>query len=277
MALADMLSRAPAPGDGTATDTTDVEIHAVSVVSSLVSERTALRLAQVDQLRDLSTNSVTERLGAMFSRYGIPTEVCTDNGPQFSSQVFARFAKLYDFQHVTSSPRFPRSNGLAEKGVQVVKRILKKSTEANEDFWLGLLSYRASPLEDGRPPGELLQRRRLRTPLPDFTPQPVVHTTKHKQTSRRHHTLPPLQHNDVVRVKGTSWSEKAKVMAPAGPRSFYVRTEGHKTLRRNREHLLGTKESFSPDMSASESDNEQDTTPSDGANTPPAVSPLVCL
>ncbi|XP_049515785.1 uncharacterized protein LOC125941948 [Dermacentor silvarum] len=145
MALADMLSRAPAPGDGTATDTTDVEIHAVSVVSSLVSERTALRLAQVDQLRDLSTNSVTERLGAMFSRYGIPTEVCTDNGPQFSSQVFARFAKLYDFQHVTSSPRFPRSNGLAEKGVQVVKRILKKSTEATKTSGLVCLATEPAP------------------------------------------------------------------------------------------------------------------------------------
>lgn len=44
MALTDMLSRSPAPGDGTAVDNTDVEVHAVSVVSSHVSKRTALRL-----------------------------------------------------------------------------------------------------------------------------------------------------------------------------------------------------------------------------------------
>lgn len=35
MALADMLSRSPAPGDDGAADTGDVEIHAVTVVSAL--------------------------------------------------------------------------------------------------------------------------------------------------------------------------------------------------------------------------------------------------
>lgn len=42
-------------------------------------------------------------------------EVCSDNGPPFSSKSFAAFARKYDFQHVTSSPGYPQSNGLAEK------------------------------------------------------------------------------------------------------------------------------------------------------------------
>lgn len=49
MALAGMLSRSSAPRDGTAADTTDVEVHADSVMSSdssLVSDRTALRLTR---------------------------------------------------------------------------------------------------------------------------------------------------------------------------------------------------------------------------------------
>lgn len=44
--LADMLSRSPGPGDGTPVDTTDVDLYAVSMVSSLVSEKTSGRLAR---------------------------------------------------------------------------------------------------------------------------------------------------------------------------------------------------------------------------------------
>ncbi|XP_049527489.1 uncharacterized protein LOC125947152 [Dermacentor silvarum] len=255
--LADMLSRSPGPGDGTPVDTTDVDLHAVSMVSSLVSERTSGRLAHVDELRDLSTTSVVDALRAMFARYGLPLQLCTDNGPQLASHEFAQFAARYDFEHVTSSPRYPCSNGLAEKGVQVVKRILKKTTEANEDFWLGLLNYRASPLEDGRFPGELLQGRRLRTLLPDFTHHPAIQVKKHNQTIRNHRQLPPLEPDDVVRVRGKAWSPKATVIAQAGPRSFCVRTENKKTIRRNRRHLLATKENPSPEVSFSDTDDEQ--------------------
>lgn len=53
--------------------------------------------------------------------------ISSDNCPQFSSRDFASFSRTYIFKHVTSSPGFPRSNGLAEKRVQVVKRILKKA------------------------------------------------------------------------------------------------------------------------------------------------------
>lgn len=105
---------------------------------------------EVELLPDTTASTVINRLSAIFSRYGIPAEVSTDNGPQFSSQEFIIFTKRYDFKHVKSSPQYPQSNGLAEKGVQVVKRILKKTKAAGECFCQGLLNYRASPVEDGR-------------------------------------------------------------------------------------------------------------------------------
>ena len=45
----------------------------------------------------------------------------SDNGPQFSSKEFSRFAKNWQFQHITSSAHFPSSNGLAESAVKSVK------------------------------------------------------------------------------------------------------------------------------------------------------------
>ena len=56
----------------------------------------------------------------------MPCELVSDNGPQFASSEFADFAKEWGFQHTTSSPHYPRSNGLAESSVKVVKGLMKK-------------------------------------------------------------------------------------------------------------------------------------------------------
>lgn len=75
----------------------------------------------------------------IFARHGIPLEVCTDGGPQLSSQAFHAFAEQFEFAHVVSSPGFPRSNGLAEKGMNLVKCFLKKALYVNEYFWIAFL------------------------------------------------------------------------------------------------------------------------------------------
>ncbi|XP_070382511.1 uncharacterized protein [Dermacentor albipictus] len=247
-----MLSRAP----GTATkdysnDTEDVEVHAVAVMSTLYGGSSYLSVfdahsnfPEVEKLTRTTSSAVIEKLSAIFSRYGIPMEVRTDNGPQFSSYEFALFASRYDFSHVTSSPEFPRSNGLAEKGVQIVKRILKKTEETKQDFWLGLLNYRSTPLEYGRSPGELLQGRRLRTLLPDFRQQPSIPVFKRAQADTRGRTLPPLNTGDVVRVQEKTWNRRAQVTEAVAPRSYRVVTEDNRVLRRNRQHLLPTGELF---------------------------------
>ena len=88
-----------------------------------------------------------------------------------ASSPFKDFAEKYGFDHVTSSPLYPQSNGLAEKGVQIAKRILKKAAENAEDPHLAILNYRASPLENGLSPAEMLMNRKLRTRLPSATHQ----------------------------------------------------------------------------------------------------------
>lgn len=82
--------------------------------------------------------------------------------PNFHRMSFRRFQE-FDFNHVTSSPHFPKSNGLAEKEVQNVNRILKKCDDAGEYVYLGLLNYRSCALVGGRSPGELPYARKDRT------------------------------------------------------------------------------------------------------------------
>ena len=77
---------------------------------------------------------------------------------------------------MTSSPLYAQSNGKAEKGVHIVKQLLKKAQESNSDPYLALLSYRASPLEHGMSPAELLMGRRLRTTIPYTAEQSETET-----------------------------------------------------------------------------------------------------
>ena len=55
----------------------------------------------------LSTNSaaVIEALKTVFARHGIPQILVTDNGSQYTADEFAKFARTFNFFHITSSPR----------------------------------------------------------------------------------------------------------------------------------------------------------------------------
>ena len=117
-------------------------------------------------LANTSSSCVITHVKSIFARQGIANIVHSDNGPCFNSKEWQRFAEQYDFKHVTSSPLYPQSNGKAEKGVHILKQLLKKAADSDSDPYLALLSYRATPLEYGLPPAELLMNRKLQTTLP---------------------------------------------------------------------------------------------------------------
>ena len=71
--------------------------------------------------------------------FGVPQIVMTDNGPPFSSKEFAAFANQYRFDHITSSPRYPQSNGFIERMVQTVKQSMRKCAAAGHDPHLAML------------------------------------------------------------------------------------------------------------------------------------------
>ena len=70
----------------------------------------------------LSSNvvSVTKQI---FSETGVPSQVVSDNGPHFISACCADMSMKMTFRHVTSSPRYPGSNGFIERQIQTVKHV----------------------------------------------------------------------------------------------------------------------------------------------------------
>ena len=68
--------------------------------------------------------------------------------------MFESFAMEYGFTRVTSSPRYPQANGEVERAVATVKGLWK----GGGDKAKALQTYRATPLEIGYSPVQLLPR-----------------------------------------------------------------------------------------------------------------------
>ena len=114
------------------------------------------RFFEVARLENTRSSTVITHMKSIFARHGIPREVRSDNGPQYASREFATFSQAWDFRHVTTSPHHAQANGLAEKTVQTVKRILQKCKETEKDPYLGLLQYRNTPIDDVGSPAQIL-------------------------------------------------------------------------------------------------------------------------
>lgn len=204
-----------------------------------------------------SANTITA-LKSIFARHGIPSEAVSDNASNFTSGTFKKFVNDWNFVHTTSSPRFPQSNGQAERCVQTVKTLLKKAEKSDGDVYISLLEYRACPIDGiGLSPSQLLMQRQLRTKLP-ITAQllkPNTTADSHKtqlvarQTlqkfhhDKQSHELPKLKSGQIVRMKDTAsnlWVP-AVVNGEHSERSYFVST-GNKHYRRNRRHLRQTRE-----------------------------------
>jgi len=195
---------------------------------------------------------VIKHLKSIFARHGIPEVVMSDNGPQYASEQFTKFTHQYGFTHVTSSPKYPQSNGAAERAVRTIKQMLSKNQTGEGDVYMALLAYRSTPLENGWSPAELLMGRKLRTTLPIIPQQlkPKIPNTfqlqryekqarnKQKQNFDKCHRavkLKPLKTGDTVWLP--EMQKKGRVIHPQGIHSYLIKTKDGGIYHGNRQHL----------------------------------------
>ena len=100
--------------------------------------------------------------------------------PRYTFHKFEKFADTYDFNHITSSPLYPQSNGLAEHMVKLVKKLVILTP----DTQMVLLTYCATPLPCcGYSPAELLMGRQT---LPQITLQLIPKWTYLPEDKKAH-------------------------------------------------------------------------------------------
>ena len=103
------------------------------------------KFVAVENLNNSQSLTVINKCKKIFSQYGIPKELITDNRPEFTSHHFKKFTKSWDFKHQTVSPHYHESNGLVERSIQTVKRTLKKAKYDQQDEYLALLFLNSQP------------------------------------------------------------------------------------------------------------------------------------
>jgi transposase InsO family protein len=205
---------------------------------------------EVERVPSQTAEIVCDALRKVFADKGTPTIVRSDNGPCFASATFRLFADSVGFKHVTSSPRYPQSNGLVERGVGIVKNLWRKSNDREA----ALLAYRVTPLKYTEySPGDLMYGRSIRSPLSVCDPDTKVDYSEYEKSlieyrnkiklkwdrNHRAHNLSDLEEGQLVWVKTPNEKgfEGSVERRDTNPNSCWIK-KGISSVRRNRKHLF---------------------------------------
>ncbi|KAF0710957.1 Uncharacterized protein FWK35_00037749, partial [Aphis craccivora] len=208
------------------------------------------RWLEVLSIKNKTSETVIQLLKILFSRFGIPEEVVCDNNP-CGSREFKNFAKEWHFNITISSPNYPQSNGLAEKAVGIAKKIIKKAKSENKDLSLYLLNYRNAPVAGLTwSLAQMLQSRVLRSKtnsinkkilnptVVDCSEENKIQKLKQKDWYDKTATyvekeFKPNEHIMLQDKFTKLWSKAVVLNKTKWPRSYLVKDEKGKILRRN--------------------------------------------
>ena len=138
--------------------------------------------------------TIIVKLKQQFSRHGIPNNIITDNGPQFTANDVISFSNKWKFK-LNFSPGNSQVNGRAEAAV---KNLLRRCNAMGEDSYLGLLNIRNTSGENMYIPNQIMFNRRTNMSIPSIN----ILSNKTNITQVNTATdLGVLKEGDVVRLQ----------------------------------------------------------------------------
>ena len=141
---------------------------------------------EVKEMKKTNSFSTIRTLKHWFASLGLPNQLVTDNGPQFTSLEFGSYMKANGMNHLRSAAYHQSSNGQAERYVQTVKKGLKSNTKTEgpiqEKVDSFLMAYRSTQSTvSGESPSKLLYGREMQTILDCMKPK--LEITKKRESS----------------------------------------------------------------------------------------------
>ena len=131
----------------------------------------ATRYPEAIPLRTIDANRIASELVKLFARVGVPEEILTDQGTNFTSQLLQEIYRLLRIKPIRTTPYHPQTDGLVERFNHTLKSMLRKTASTEGKNWDELLpyllfAYREVPqASTGFSPFELLYGRQVRGPL----------------------------------------------------------------------------------------------------------------
>ncbi|CAB0013442.1 unnamed protein product [Nesidiocoris tenuis] len=224
-----------------------------------------------------TTTATCDILEGLFSQYGVPTVVVSDNAPQFSSENFKTFLRSQGVRfHKTSAVYHPSTNGQAERGVQTLKQALKTSeaTPSKMQHCINefLQQYHKAPHQTtGQPPSLLFLGRIIRSRLDLLRPNLQRRMTERQLINNS--DFRSFVPGDLVMFR--SYAQNSETWTPAvvktvlGDLHYEVECDG-RTFRRHVDQIRTRAPNKQSDQSKAESSPQPtDWTTIALANSPP--------
>ena len=129
---------------------------------------------------EAGAKGLLKALRRLMVTFGVPTEVSSDGGPEFTAHETEAFFKRWGIHHRLSSVSFPSSNGRAELAVKSAKRMLMDNVSPNgsldnDAMVRALLVHRNTPDPGCKlSPAQILLGRPLRDTLPCISKEVMV-------------------------------------------------------------------------------------------------------
>ena len=200
------------------------------------------RWPEVAMTTSTSMDKLKKVLSDSFSIHGIPETITHDNGPPYNGREWQVFAKEQGFKPKACSPEHPESNGIAERFMSVLVKVIHAAVAEGKDPRLEvkkrLLNYRNTVHPStGASPASLMMGREVRTKLPAMMEKPMtkVHVdarSKDEETrqKRKAKADKDKRAKDKEYTKGDKvlLSQRKKVTTPPfDPVPYYVEDVKH--------------------------------------------------
>lgn len=128
------------------------------------------RWPEVHIMKNITAERTIEKCRDIFTTFGLPQVLVSDNGRTFISKEFQNFLKQNGIFHKCTAPYNPVTNGLSERFVQTLKQGLRKLSVTEKDIKRNvqklLFHYRLLPHQEcKKSPAELMFGRNLNSRL----------------------------------------------------------------------------------------------------------------
>ena len=197
---------------------------------------------EIVEMSSTTTEKTITVLRRMFAQFGLPHQVVSDNGPQFTSEEFKRFMRSNGIKHIRSTPYHPATNGAVERLVRTFKQTMRAGRHdllsMQHRLQNFLLTYQATPhTTTGETPAMLFLGQQLRTRFdllqPCLEKKVIEHQASQKQLHDQHSRMREFELGDGVLVKRNSEWFAGVVSSRLGPATYLVQLNDSRVWRRH--------------------------------------------